>query len=53
MSKKDLRGAFTLLFFDAECVQNLAIEMTDEAIEMTDEKVLIFICGIFGSRLEQ
>jgi hypothetical protein len=46
MSKKDLRGAFTLLFFDAECVQNLAIEMTDE-------KVLIFICGIFGSRLEQ
>jgi hypothetical protein len=41
MIKKDLRGAFTLLFFDADGVQNLAMEMTDE-------KVIIFICGIFG-----
>ena len=38
---KDLNGAFTLLFFDAEDVQNLAMEMTDEM-------VIIFICGIFG-----
>ena len=38
---KDLKGAFTLLFFDAEDVQHLAMEMTDE-------KVIIFICGIFG-----
>jgi hypothetical protein len=41
MIKKDPRGAFTLLFFDADGVQNLAMEMTDE-------KVIIFICGIFG-----
>ena len=39
--KKDLRGAFTLLFFDENGVQNLAMEMTDD-------KVIIFICGIFG-----
>ena len=39
--KKDLRGAFTLLFFDENDVQNLAMEMTDD-------KVIIFICGIFG-----
>jgi hypothetical protein len=38
---KDLKGAFTLLFFDAEDVQHLAMEMTDEM-------VIIFICGIFG-----
>ncbi len=41
MYKKDLKGAFTLLFFDADGVQNLAMEMTDD-------KVIIFICGIFG-----
>lgn len=39
--KKDLRGAFTLLFFDEDGVQNLAMEMTND-------KVIIFICGIFG-----
>ena len=39
--QKDLKGAFTLLFFDADGVQHLAMEMTDE-------KVIIFICGIFG-----
>ena len=38
---KDLKGAFTLLFFDADDVQHLAMEMTDE-------NVIIFICGIFG-----
>ena len=41
MYKKDLKGAFTLLFFDADGVQNLAMELTDN-------KVIIFICGIFG-----
>jgi hypothetical protein len=39
--KKDLRGAFTLLFFDEDGVQNLAMEMTND-------KVIIFMCGIFG-----
>lgn len=38
---KDLKGAFTLMFFDADGVQNLAMEMTGE-------RVIIFICGIFG-----
>jgi hypothetical protein len=38
---KDLKGAFTLLFFDADDVQHLAMEMTED-------KVIIFICGIFG-----
>ena len=41
MFQKDLKGAFTLLFFDADGVQHLAMEMTDE-------KVIIFTCGIFG-----
>ena len=41
MFKKDLRGAFTLLFFDEDGVQNLAMEITNN-------KVIIFICGIFG-----
>ena len=41
LCKKDMRAAFTLLFFDADGVQNLAMEMTDN-------KVIIFICGIFG-----
>ena len=41
MFKKDLRGAFTLLFFDEDGVQNLAMEMTNN-------EVIIFICGIFG-----
>ena len=41
MFKKDLRGAFTLLFFDENDVQNLAMEMTND-------KVIVFICGIFG-----
>lgn len=39
--EKDLRGAFTLLFFDEDGIQNLAMEMTDD-------KVIIFMCGIFG-----
>jgi hypothetical protein len=39
--KKDLRGAFTLLFYEASGVSKLAMEMTDD-------KVIIFICGIFG-----
>ena len=39
--QKDLKGAFTLLFFDADEVQHLAMEMTDD-------KVIIFMCGIFG-----
>lgn len=39
--KTDLRGAFTLIFFDEDGVQNLAMEMTDG-------RVIIFICGIFG-----
>jgi predicted nuclease of predicted toxin-antitoxin system len=41
MFQKDLKGAFTLLFFDADGVQHLAMEMTDE-------KVIIFTCGIFS-----
>ena len=41
MFQKDLKGAFTLLFFDADGVQHLAMEMTDE-------KVIIYTCGIFG-----
>jgi hypothetical protein len=39
--KKDLRGAFTLLFFDAAGVKNLAMEMTYD-------NVTNFLCGIFG-----
>jgi hypothetical protein len=39
--KTDLRGAFTLIFFDENGVQNLAMDMTDG-------RVIIFICGIFG-----
>lgn len=39
--KKDLRGAFTLLFYEASGVNKLAMEMTED-------KVIIFICGIFG-----
>jgi hypothetical protein len=39
--QKDLKGAFTLLFFDADGIQHLAMEMTNGL-------VIIFICGIFG-----
>lgn len=39
--KKDLRGAFTLLFYEASGVNKLAMEMTED-------RVIIFICGIFG-----
>lgn len=42
MFENDLRGAFTLLlYFDEDGVQNLAMKMTND-------KVIIFICGIFG-----
>jgi hypothetical protein len=39
--KKDLKGAFTLMFYEASGVSKLAMEMTGD-------RVIIFICGIFG-----